>query len=741
MYREARSDIKDKMNEFNRRHRAKEKELQRKLKDGLITQEQFDSWKIGQVFVGKQWQQKLDSINKVIANVMQEASNLTHDRAIDVFAENANYTAFEIEKDFKGSINFGLYDSTTVSRLIREEPELIPRRVVKGQKLEAWETQKVANAISQGIIQGESIDQIASRIARDMCLAANNNSVLYARTAMTGAQNAGRMERLHEAKDMGINVRKRWVATLDSRTRVSHQHMDGVTVDVDEKFVTPLGSEMDYPGDFAGDVKQADVWNCRCTLVYVYPDFEQNFERAAYLPDDEHGHKQWEIVGDITYDQWKAMKMAGTSKESPKLVKSENEFLTFDTEEDNKRLEDLRQEKTQLKAEYDRINKAYYKTYDEISDINVELAKLDELEKLREQDYSYFDRFDSEEELKQRRRWISSKINELHDKEENLARPRREDFDNEDDYIAARIKWKEERDVIINERMKFENELSKAYNTPRGGWKGIEQWRKARDTDEETLFQQREELQRKKDRVVERREEIDERKTKINAKLNAYDEATLVDNANKQGVQYMAPKRMKEIPSVDKIVSRLGGGDKTEGSCASLGFCYIGQKNGVDVLDFRDGESRAMFSYGCRNILRGIAQETGKPLLIEPNKSGTGGAVRLIKQCQPGKEYYFVVGRHAAIVRKVDDHYEYLELQNAYRNGWKQFGEDEYYRDGKYTLGRTFEHRFACSRHIDGEAMMMDIEDMKNSKLLQRSWGYMNTAEDAQHKGATGHER
>lgn len=313
MYREARSDIKDKMNEFNKRHRAKEKELQRKLKDGLITQEQFDNWKIGQVFVGKQWQQKLDSINKVIANVMQEASNLTHDRAIDVFAENANHTAFEIEKDFKGSVNFGLYDSTTVSRLIREEPELIPRRVVKGQKLEAWETQKVANAISQGIIQGESIDQIASRIARDTCLAANNNSVLYARTAMTGAQNAGRMERLHEAKGMGINVRKRWVATLDSRTRDSHQHMDGVTVDVDEKFVTPLGSKMDYPGDFAGDVKQADVWNCRCTLVYIYPDFEQNFERAAYLPDDEHGHKQWEIVGDITYDQWKAMKMSGTA--------------------------------------------------------------------------------------------------------------------------------------------------------------------------------------------------------------------------------------------------------------------------------------------------------------------------------------------------------------------------------------------------------------------------------------------
>jgi len=36
---------------------------------------------------------------------------------------------------------------------------------------------------------------------------------------------------------------------------------------------------------------------------------------------------------------------------------------------------------------------------------------------------------------------------------------------------------------------------------------------------------------------------------------------------------------------------------------------------------------------------------------------------------------------------------------------------------------------------------MMDIEDMKESRILKRALGYMNTDEDKQKKGASGHEK
>lgn len=302
MYREAQKDINQKLLDFTKRHRAKDKEMKQKLKKGEITQEQYNSWLTGQIFIGNQWRHKKEQIAESIKHVMQEASNVSRGKAIDVFAENANYTAFEIEKDLGAKINFDLYDAHTVSRLIRDEPELLPRKVVNGRKLEAWNQKVIANSISQGIIQGESIDEISKRIARDTCISAGRSSMLYARTAVTGAQNAGRVERLHEAKDMGVNVKKRWMATLDNRTRDSHAELDGETIDVDKKFSNGLM----YPGDPNGAGRE--VYNCRCTLVYVYPEYEQHFERTAYYeegdPEYDPRHRNYETVKDMTYEQW-----------------------------------------------------------------------------------------------------------------------------------------------------------------------------------------------------------------------------------------------------------------------------------------------------------------------------------------------------------------------------------------------------------------------------------------------------
>ena len=317
MYREAYKDVSKKMADFTRRHKAKDKAMLRDLKRGKITQEKYNTWMRGQVFIGQQWQNTKDSINATIKNVMNEAASLTHTRSLDVFVDNANYTAYQIEKDhgFSGGVNFTVYDRKTVSRLILEDPELLPRkRDVDGKKLEAWNTKVIANAVSQAIIQGESIDQLSERIARDTSIQAGRSSLLYARTAMTAAQNAGRVERMKEAEEMGIKIQKQWIATLDGRTRHTHAAQDGDVVDLDEEF----GNGLMYPGDPDGDPKE--TYNCRCTLAYHYPEYSDfsKMDRIAYIeegdpdydPDDPH--RQTKTVTNMTYTQWKDSKQDRT---------------------------------------------------------------------------------------------------------------------------------------------------------------------------------------------------------------------------------------------------------------------------------------------------------------------------------------------------------------------------------------------------------------------------------------------
>lgn len=61
-------------------------------------------------------------------------------------------------------------------------------------------------------------------------------------------------------------------------------------------------------------------------------------------------------------------------------------------------------------------------------------------------------------------------------------------------------------------------------------------------------------------------------------------------------VDYLPVKKLPKRLSDEDIVARVGGGDITQGSCASVAFAWAANKGGLDVLDFRDGASRVFFS-------------------------------------------------------------------------------------------------------------------------------------------------
>ena len=182
-----------------------------------------------------------------------------------------------------------------------------------------------------------------------------------------------------------------------------------------------------------------------------------------------------------------------------------------------------------------------------------------------------------------------------------------------------------------------------------------------------------------------------------------------------------------------EIITALAGGDMTKGSCASVGLAYIGQKLGWNVLDFRDGESRRMFSGS--SFLKTLSEMNGMKAFTAQGASSMTVANRLLKMVEPGKEYYLAVGRHAAIVRKNDAGVlQYLELQSKNRSGWTDF-------DGnpRYTL----KTRFGCTQQSGNAAdydFMLDIteSDFTSSDDFRSLLGFLNTEENAQRKGIHG---
>lgn len=202
----------------------------------------------------------------------------------------------------------------------------------------------------------------------------------------------------------------------------------------------------------------------------------------------------------------------------------------------------------------------------------------------------------------------------------------------------------------------------------------------------------------------------------------------IIKTLKSANVEYHEVKSVAKPLSEEEIIAKISGGDKTEGSCASLGLAYCGQKMGLDVLDFRDGQSRVFF--GLLYHLNEISNLPGLKTKTKTARNSTTASNQLLKEVEKGKEYYFVGGRHAAIVRRTEnDVLQYLELQSPSRSGWHDF-------DGnpRYTLN----WRFGEVKGTDYTSFMIEVDSFKDCAGFREILGFLNTSEEEQRKGKNG---
>ena len=297
VYRKAVVESRDKLNEYLKKYKADDEKKREAVKSGDLSEEAYQKWRKDHMIKGKQYQDMLDVLTDDYVNADKIAMSIVNEYTPEAYAINRNYAAFEIEKGLQIDTSFTLYDRQTVERLIREKEILLPKPRVDIPKDRRWNRQHIRDQITQGVLQGDSIPNIAKRLQKvaqmDKAAAIRN-----ARTAVTGAENAGRVDGYKRAQEMGIDLQQEWLASLDMKTRHSHRQMDGVRVNVGQKFPNGLR----YPGDPEGPPEE--VYNCRCTLV------------AALTGFDFSGMPRRNKLNGMSYEEWKREKKNGTNSEN-----------------------------------------------------------------------------------------------------------------------------------------------------------------------------------------------------------------------------------------------------------------------------------------------------------------------------------------------------------------------------------------------------------------------------------------
>lgn len=319
LYSDAVKDMNGKTVKFLADYEKKKAQKLELLKQGKITQAEFEQWKAGQAFSLSVMEAQTNALTMDLVNTDKLAADMINGDLPRIYTTQYNFTGYQAEliANVNGIpyTNFTIYSGDAI-KFLTKSPVLLPENVnLDIPKDFIWNKKHISTAISQGILQGESIPQIANRLMQvtDMDL---NAALRNARTATGAARNQGAydaVERINEqGKEYGIEVVKTWGAVVDARTRDSHLFLNGQHPNKKGLFGDGyLRVPLRFPKDPRGAPE--DVYNCRCTL-YTEPKV---LGISVDHSNERQNYEKW--LEQNYYEDWLKW------KSSPKKIKEDEE--------------------------------------------------------------------------------------------------------------------------------------------------------------------------------------------------------------------------------------------------------------------------------------------------------------------------------------------------------------------------------------------------------------------------------
>lgn len=240
-----------------------------------------------------------EQIKKVLFELTGKNAKTLEQTLKDIYELSYYSTGFALESESQVKLSYAMINEEVISQSVQNPISgLTLNDRLEKNRIEL--IYRVRQEITQGLILGESYQKMAKRL-KDTFEGDAKKAVRVAQTESHRIKNSARYDSLQHAQAKGIELKKVWVSTLDSKTRDRHRSLDGQKVDVDQPFKSGGATAM-YPGGFG--IASQDV-NCRCTFISVLDGFEPTV-RAARGEDGKTKVIPW-----TTYEEWYENRIKG----------------------------------------------------------------------------------------------------------------------------------------------------------------------------------------------------------------------------------------------------------------------------------------------------------------------------------------------------------------------------------------------------------------------------------------------
>lgn len=304
-YKQAGEGVKEKLADFMAQFAEADAHMLEAVEAGEITQAAYIEWRRNNILRSRQLEEQITSMTNDLLNADRIAVDMINGDLPEVYASSYNFGLYrsDIQAMAAGQYtgaSFTAYNADALRILQEEDPDLIPwDRAALNESVDLqWNRAHIQNAVMQGILQGDSITELTSRIQRVVDMD-NNTATRTARTSYTSVQNQARREATQRARDNGYNMTETWYSVLQDNTRDTHLLLNGTHPNAEGLFgdgIIASGHLLRWPGDPQGDPEQ--IYNCQCRVssyldgvdhsrdAELYAEFMQQNYPADWFGDD-----------------------------------------------------------------------------------------------------------------------------------------------------------------------------------------------------------------------------------------------------------------------------------------------------------------------------------------------------------------------------------------------------------------------------------------------------------------------
>ena len=246
-------------------------------------------------------QKSMDKIIGELIKTYNEAYGITQTAMEEQYLEAYFRQAYLAEFEAQQKLGFGSIPKQTVEAALTNPIEhlTLPAIMDRNRRQVIY---KIQQEITEGLIAGESYQKIAKRLT-DRLDIDKRKSQLVARTETGRAQSKGKEDSYLQAKKYA-DVVKVWDASLDSRTRTTHRHLDGKQADEEGLFYSS-GASAPQPRMF--NIAREDI-QCRCATRIQVNGREPSVRRAR-LEDGSTKVIPW-----MDYKEWQESRIGEYTK-------------------------------------------------------------------------------------------------------------------------------------------------------------------------------------------------------------------------------------------------------------------------------------------------------------------------------------------------------------------------------------------------------------------------------------------